>query len=195
MNTFDNIQQTSKITSASWLEACVDLITDKGIYIWFRWQSLKQFDRLFFTKDNINEFFSRNIWTLVDWRINTSLKKIREKMGDVFIVWVDKESSIDSVFDEGSNIEYVYDITSWQKRKVLWIEIINGVKYINLSPMLGSKYASAEANIKLIYKFDDIKNEICTTARKRLTLDEIAESLYSVSNASFLNITDLPDVN
>lgn len=195
MNTFNDINKTSKLSTPTWLTASVDLITDEWIYIWFRWQSLKQFDRLYFRKDVVDNFFEEWIWSLIDWRVKASLEEMRQHIGNLFIIWVDKEIDINDLFNTNSDIEYVYDIVSWQPRKVLWTEIIDNVKYLYLTPVLGQRMSPTETAIKLKYKFDDIKKEISATAANKMTLDEIAKKHYSVTDATFLHITDMPDAN
>lgn len=195
MNTFNDINKTSKLSTPTWLTASVDLITDEWIYIWFRWQSLKQFDRLYFRKDVVDNFFEEWIWSLIDWRVKASLEEMRQHIGNLFIIWVDKEIDINDLFNTNSDIEYIYDIVSWQPRKVLWTEIINNIKYLYLTPVLNQRRSPTETAIKLKYKFDDIKKEISATAANKMTLDEIAKKLYSVTDATFLHITDMPDAH
>ena len=194
MNDFSKILPTSKISSASQAEAYVDLITDKWIYISFRWQSLKQFDRLYFTKDKVNDFFASKIWTLIDWRIQTSLKEIRSHFNSLFIEWIDEAVSIDTIFDWDKTGTTVFNTTTRWMRKILWTETIDWVRYIYLTPILWDLSSPTETAVRLCYKFDDIKDELSTTPQNKKTLDQLASELFGVKDASFLNIKDMPDV-
>lgn len=194
MNDFSKILPTSKISSASQSEAYVDLITDKWIYIWFRWQSLKQFDRLYFTKEQVNSFFINRTRTLIDWRIQTTLKEIRAHYNSLFIEWIDEHISIDSIFNWDKVGTVVHCNNSRWIRKVLWTKIVDWVKYIYLTPILPDLSSPTETAVRLCYKFDDIKDELSTTSRNKKTLDQLAIELFGVSDASFLFIKDMPDV-
>lgn len=196
MNQFKDILPTSKLTSMNNTEAYVDLITEKWIYISYRWQSLKQFDRLYFSKDSVNEFLKNKTWKLIDWRIKTSLKEIRDMYSSsLFIKWIDKEQSAQEIYD--NDIVWAILYAKWNSgvRKYIKKEIKDWVKYIWTTPLLTNMNSPTECNVKLCYKLDDIIEELSWTPTKIMTLDQIAQQRFDVEDASYLNITDLPDGN
>lgn len=197
MNTFNDIAPTSKITSMTWAEAVVDLITEKWIYTSFRCQNLKSFDRLYFDKARVDEMFRDKTWKLIDWRIKTTLVEIRKLYSwNIFIEWIDKEQSLDEIFEKKQKGVIVSCINvPWLFRKVLWTETIDWVKYIHLTPMLRDFTSPTESAVKLIYMFDEVKDTISLNSSNRTTLNNIAVSMYEVPDATFLNITDLNNGN
>lgn len=195
MNDFSKILPTSKLSSMTDCEAKVDLITDVWIYISFRWQSLKQFDRLYFTKEQVNEFFKKKIWTLIDGRIQTSIDEIRGKYSNLFIEWIDElKEAKDIVKNDIKNSILYWKWNSWVRR-YLWKKTTDWIEYVCLTPLLATFNSPTESKVKLRYKYDDIIDELSGTPTNIKTLDQIAIELFWVKDASFLNIKNDWDVD
>lgn len=189
MNKFTDIKPTSKLTSLTNQEAIVDLITDEGIYISYRWASLKQYHRLYFTKNQVENMFESKKRLLVDWRMKITIAELRKYCGSMsFIEWIDKIIPLEEVISNNIVWHIIYDVNSNSCRKFFGIS--EDKKTIILSPSWTSIKEAEVTKIKVNYNYDDIKNFISSTPKNTISLDEIARKMW-LKNSSFFLITDL----
>lgn len=187
MNTFDDLKPSSKIQSKSGVDAAVDLITENWVYIYPWWQDRNWFDRLYFNKNDVNDYFG-SVRKLIDWRINIPINELKERYYGYFIIWIDKESEepVPEITYDSINIWDIFYIDWWLKTKVIktfeeeWVQKIKLTIWYN---------GGTAPKVHIIYNFSDIKNDLSRTLKlNKISLDEIARRDYDVADASFLNI-------